>query len=67
MQAIARKFWQVEGPPWPAIPWYELPHFYRENRAKLMKHNDNFVFSGCWVIAREHLFKPVFIPVHLTA
>jgi hypothetical protein len=32
-----------------------------------MKHNANFVFSGYWVIAREYLFKPVFIPVHLTA
>jgi len=35
--------------------------------AKLMKHNDNLVFSGCGAIAREYLFKPVFIPVHLTA
>ena len=35
--------------------------------AKLMKHNDNLVFSGCWAIAREYLFKPVFIPAHLTA
>jgi fatty acid desaturase len=50
----------------PAIPWYELPRFYRENRAKLMKHNDNFVFRGYWGIAREYMFKPVFIPVHPT-
>src|SRR5882672_9183029 len=27
-----------------------------------MKHSDNFVFSGHWVIAREYLFKPVFTP-----
>ena len=64
MKAIARKFWQVEGPTWPAIPGYELPRFYRENRAKLMKHNANFVFSGYWVIARRYLFRPVFVPVH---
>ncbi len=51
----------------PTIPWYELPRFYRENRAKLLKHNNNFVYSGYWVIARDYLFKPVFIPVHPTA
>jgi fatty acid desaturase len=51
----------------PAIPWYELPRFYRETREKLLKHNHNFVFSGYWVIAREYLFKQVFTPVHPTA
>ena len=51
----------------PTIPWYELPRFYRENRAKLLKHNNNFVYSGYWVIARDYLFKPVFVPVHPTA
>jgi fatty acid desaturase len=51
----------------PTIPWYELPRFYRTNREKLLKHNNNFVYSGYWVIARDYLFKPVFIPVHPTA
>ena len=60
MQAITRIFWEVEGPIW-------LPCFYRENREKLMKHNDKFVFGGYWMIARDYLFKPVVIPVHPTA
>jgi fatty acid desaturase len=50
----------------PTIPWYELPRFYRENRAKLLKHNDNFVFRGYWEITRQYLFRPVFVPVHPT-
>lgn len=50
----------------PTLPWYELPRFYRENRAKLLKHNGNFVFTGYWPIARDYLFKPVFVPVHPT-
>lgn len=48
----------------PTMPWYELPRFYRENRAKLMKHNGNFVFRGYAEIARRWMFKPVFVPVH---
>ena len=51
----------------PTIPWYELPRFYRENRAKLLKHNGNFVFTGYWLIARDYIFQPVFTPVHPTA
>jgi fatty acid desaturase len=50
----------------PTIPWYELPRFYRENRAKLLRHNDNFVFRGYWEITRQYLFRPVFVPVHPT-
>jgi hypothetical protein len=51
--------------------WYqayihELPRLYRENRAKLLKHND-FVFRGYWEITRQYLFKPVFVPVRPTA
>ncbi len=51
----------------PTIPWYELPRFYRENREKLLKHNDNFVFRGYWEITRQYLIRPVFVPVHPTA
>jgi fatty acid desaturase len=50
----------------PTIPWYELPRFYRENRATLPRHNDNFVFRGYWEITRQYLFRPVFVPVHPT-
>ena len=51
----------------PAIPWYELARFYRENREKLLKHNDNFVLRGYWEITRQYLIRPVFVPVHPTA
>ncbi len=50
----------------PVMPWYELPRFYRENREKLMKHNDHFVFRGYWQIARAYFFRPVFTPIHPT-
>jgi fatty acid desaturase len=50
----------------PVMPWYELPRFYRENREKLLKHNDNFVFRGYGEIAFKWLFRPVFVPIHPT-
>jgi fatty acid desaturase len=30
----------------PAMPWYEIPRFYREHRAELLKANANFVYRG---------------------
>ena len=71
MQAVARKFWELEVPTWilsVAIygSWFLLI-WYRENRAKLPKHNGNFLFTGYWPIARDCMSKPVFTPVHPTA
>jgi len=50
----------------PAMPWYDIPRHYRENRDELLQGNGQFVFSGYWVLARKYLLWPVFNPVHPT-
>jgi fatty acid desaturase len=50
----------------PAMPWYDIPRFYRANRALLMDQNANFVYEGYAQLARRYLFVPVFSPVHPT-
>jgi fatty acid desaturase len=48
----------------PAMAWYELPRYYRENREALLARNAHFVYPGYGVLARRYLFVPVFSPVH---
>jgi len=48
----------------PTMPWYEIPGYYRRNRAALLRTNGNFVFRGYGQLAARHLLKPVFSPVH---
>ena len=48
------------------MPWYDIPRYYRENRAALLRRNGEFVFSGYGVLARKYLLVPVFNPVHPT-
>jgi fatty acid desaturase len=50
----------------PTMPWYEIPHFYRQNRDKILDHNNHFVFRGYAQIARKYIFRPVFHPAHPT-
>jgi len=50
----------------PAMPWYDIPRYYRENRDELLRGNGQFVFRGYWVLARKYLVWPVFNPVHPT-
>jgi fatty acid desaturase len=50
----------------PAMPWYEIPRFYRENRAMLLQSNGQFVFKGYGYLAKRYFFVPVFSPVHPT-
>jgi fatty acid desaturase len=50
----------------PTMPWYEIPRFYRENKAALLAGNGEFVYSGYTVLARRYLLVPVFSPVHPT-
>ncbi len=49
---------------YPAMPWFEIPGFWRANRARLLAHNGHFVFRGYGEIARRWLFRPVFLPIH---
>jgi fatty acid desaturase len=48
----------------PAMPWYEIPRFYRENRAELLRSNGEFVYRGYGQLAKRYFFVPVFSPVH---
>jgi fatty acid desaturase len=48
----------------PAMPWYEIRRYYRENRADLLLANGEFVYSGYGAMARKFLLVPVFKPVH---
>jgi fatty acid desaturase len=50
----------------PAMAWYDIPRFYRENRAELMQNNGQFVYRGYGQLAKHYLFVPVFSPVHPT-
>ncbi len=48
----------------PKMAWYEIPRFWRANRAKVLAHNGDYHFTGYGEIARRWLVKPVFVPVH---
>lgn len=50
----------------PAMPWYEIPRFYRENRTELLQSNGQFVYRGYGYLAKRYFFAPVFSPVHPT-
>jgi fatty acid desaturase len=48
----------------PTMAWFELPAYYRGNRAALLAINDHFYFRGYAQIARRYLLRPVFHPIH---
>jgi hypothetical protein len=48
------------------MPWYDIPRFYRENRADLLAGNGQFVYKGYAQLARSYFLIPVFSPVHPT-
>lgn len=48
----------------PALPWYEIPRLYRQDRDYYLTRNGSYLFSGYGEIARRWLVRPVFIPVH---
>lgn len=48
----------------PAMPWYDIPRFYRENRTALLQSNGHFVYEGYAGLARQYFLAPVFSPVH---
>jgi fatty acid desaturase len=50
----------------PAMPWYDIPRYYRENRSELLQGNGQYVFRGYGVLARKFLLSPVFDPVYPT-
>jgi fatty acid desaturase len=50
----------------PAMPWYDIPRYYRSNRVDLLRGNGRFVYRGYFELARRFWRRPVFGPVHPT-
>ena len=48
----------------PSMAWYDIPGYYRANRAKLLAMNGSYMFPGYLHIARRWFWRPVFVPVH---
>lgn len=48
----------------PLIPWYQLPRWYRANRARLLSANGGLVYDGYGEVARRFLFTPHDVNVH---
>ena len=46
------------------LPWYQLPRFYRLNRAALIKRNGGLVYHGYFDVARRYLLTPHDKPIH---
>ena len=46
------------------LPWYQLPKFYRLNRAALIKRNGGLVYHGYFDVARRYLLRPHDKPIH---
>lgn len=48
----------------PDIPWYRLPRFYRENRARFIQANGGLVYGGYRDVVRRFLVRPHDAPIH---
>ena len=48
----------------PLIPWYQLPGWYRENRARLLAANGDLVYDGYGEVVRRFLFTPHDVNIH---
>ena len=48
----------------PLIAWYELPGWYKVNRARLLGANGGLVYDGYWDVTRRFLFTPHDVNVH---
>jgi fatty acid desaturase len=46
------------------VPWYQLPRFYRLNRAALIERNGGLVYHGYFDVVRRYLVRPHDQPIH---
>ena len=46
------------------VPWYQLPKFYRLNRAALIERNGGLVYESYFDVARRYFLTPHDAPVH---
>ena len=40
---------------YPAMPWFDIPRFWRTHRASVLAHNGNYLFTGYGEVARRWL------------
>jgi fatty acid desaturase len=50
---------------WPGLPWYEIPAYYRANRAAILAKNAGLVYDGYLDVARRYFLTPHHEPLHL--
>jgi fatty acid desaturase len=48
----------------PQLPWYRLPRWYRDNRARLLAQNGGLIYRSYGAIFRRHLLKPYHQVLH---
>ena len=48
----------------PRMPWWEIPAYWRANRAQILVHNGNLYFKGYGEICGKWLLRPIFDPAH---
>jgi fatty acid desaturase len=48
----------------PQLPWYRLPCWYRDNRARLLKQNGGLVYQSYGEIFRRNLLRPYHQVLH---
>ena len=41
----------------PHLPWYELPHNYRQHKGMILRHNDYYVYRNYGEVFRRFFFK----------
>ena len=46
------------------LPWYQIPKFYRLNRAALIERNGGLVYHSYFDVARRYLLRPHDSPIH---
>lgn len=47
-----------------SLPWYEIPRWYRLNRAAMLQRNGGLVYRSYFDVARRYLLTPHHHPVH---
>jgi fatty acid desaturase len=46
------------------LPWYQIPKFYRLNRAVLIERNGGLVYNSYFDVARRYLLTSHHRPIH---
>ncbi len=50
----------------PAIPWYDIPARYRQERERLLAENGGLIYGSYFEVARRYLFRRHDVLLHPT-